>query len=51
MHAKVRVRDRFKFCAQKTAEETAEKLERGSDSSRTELVAKVAQAGRETKMG
>ena len=51
LHANVQLRDRCKFCAQKTAEETARKLERGSDSSDdAELEAKVARTGQQSKM-
>ena len=50
LHAKVQLRERCKFCARKTAEEKARKLERGSDSSdETELEAKVAQTGQTIK--
>ena len=49
-HAKAQLRDRCKFCARKTAEEAARKLERGSDSSdNEELEAKMAQTGQMSK--
>ena len=50
LHAKVQLRERCKFCARKTAEEKARKLERGSDSrDEEELEAKVARTGQTSK--
>ena len=53
LHAKFQLRERCKFCARKTAEEKARKLERGLNillgSDDEELEAKVAHTGQQSK--
>ena len=51
LHANVQLRERCKFCAQKTAEEATRKLERGSVTSDNEgLEAKMAHTGQQSKV-